>query len=107
MVKSARAQSPRVITHRSSAWFDSKRKVVQRVKETATLWPCLRHRRVFKLAVCVVQMQHLKVQLGHEAFESFDGIQNFNTLCVGVITHFERSGHSGGYPSPEKKQTAV
>ena len=107
MVKTARAHSPRVITHRTSAWYDSKRKVVQRVKETATLCRSLRQRRVFKLAVCVVQMQHLKVQLGHEALESFDGIQNFNTLCVGVITHFERSGHSVGHPSPEKKQTAV
>ena len=80
---------------------DSKRKVlVQRVKATV-----LRQRRVLKLAVCVVQMQDLKIQLGHEALESLDWIQNFNTLCVGVVTHFERSGHSGGHPSPEEKHT--
>lgn len=47
---------------------DSKRKVlVQRVKATV-----LRQRRVLKLAVCVVQMQDLKIQLGHEALESLD-----------------------------------
>jgi hypothetical protein len=38
VVKSVRAHSPHVITHRSSAWYESKRKVlVQRVKETAML----------------------------------------------------------------------
>ena len=48
-------------------------------------------------------MQDFEVKLGHHVLKSFDGVQDFDALGVGVVPHLEGSGHSSGYPPPVKK----
>lgn len=59
----------------------------------------LREGLVLQLVESVVEVQQLRVELGHEGLQAGHGIQHLHALCVRVEADLERAGHHG-HPAP-------